>query len=85
MARESDDLERERANPTIDWSAVDFDAAFGEAHWTATRREETGARIRRALEDAVEKRRAERMATYDESGDEEESMERMARRSRRRR
>ena len=77
MARESDDLERERANPTIDWSAVDFDAAFGEAHWTATRREETGARIRRALEDAVEKRRAERMATYDESGDEEESMERM--------
>ena len=64
--------------PTIDWSVVDFDADVGHAHWTRARRRETGARVRRALEAAAETRRAGRMATYDESGDEEESMERMS-------
>ena len=63
---------------TIDWSVVDFDADVGHAHWTRERRRETGARVRRALEAAAETRRAGRMATYDESGDEEESMERMS-------
>jgi hypothetical protein len=63
---------------TIDWSVVDFDADVGRAHWTRERRRETGARVRRALEAAAETRRAGRMATYDESGDEEESMERMS-------
>lgn len=62
----------------IDWFVVDFDVDVGCVYWMCEWWWEMGVCVWRVFEAAAETRRAGRMATYDEFGDEEESMECMS-------